>query len=194
MISVSQIEEKCVHLMEEKGIDIVFIDYLQLINADKGRYRDEEVSKVMNALKKMAKKLDVPVVVLSQLSRAVETRKEGTKIPQLSDLRESGSIEQTADVVMFLYRPDYYDITCNEVGESNFGETYMKIAKNRVGPLDTIKLKALLNIQKFVDAEEEDSFLSNNSEFSTHSIKWGEHFENEEKNSQDQKSNEEDPF
>ncbi|MFZ1304509.1 MAG: DnaB-like helicase C-terminal domain-containing protein, partial [Ferruginibacter sp.] len=78
---------------------------------------------------------------------------EGAKIPQLSDLRESGAIEQDADMVMFLYRPEYYDITSNEMGESNKGETYVKIAKHRNGSLDTIKLKALLHIQKFIEEE-----------------------------------------
>ena len=101
----------------------------------------------------MAKELQVPIIALSQLSREVEKRKEGAKIPQLSDLRESGAIEQDADLVMFMYRPEYYDITANEVGESNKGETFIKIAKHRNGSLDTIKLKALLHIQKFIEEE-----------------------------------------
>jgi len=90
---------------------------------------------------------------LSQLSREVEKRgaKDGTKMPQLSDLRESGAIEQDSDLVMFLYRPEYYDITQNEMGESNRGETIIRIAKHRNGMLDTIKLRALLHIQKFVE-------------------------------------------
>ena len=87
------------------------------------------------------------------MSREVEKRKEGNKIPQLSDLRESGAIEQDADVVMFMYRPEYYDITANEFGESNKGETFIKIAKHRNGSLDTVKLKALLHIQKFIEEE-----------------------------------------
>jgi replicative DNA helicase len=102
----------------------------------------------------------VPIIALSQLSREVEKRKEGAKIPQLSDLRESGAIEQDADMVMFLYRPEYYDITANEMGESNKGETYVKIAKHRNGSLDTIKLKALLHIQKFVEDEDGGDFGS----------------------------------
>jgi replicative DNA helicase len=75
-------------------------------------------------------------------------------MPQLSDLRESGAIEQDADMVMFLYRPEYYDITSNEFGENNKGETHVKIAKHRNGSLETIKLKALLHIQKFIEDEE----------------------------------------
>jgi replicative DNA helicase len=78
-------------------------------------------------------------------------------MPQLSDLRESGAIEQDADMVMFLYRPEYYDITSNELGESNKGETILRIAKHRNGQLDTIKLKALLHIQKFIEEDGNDS-------------------------------------
>jgi replicative DNA helicase len=98
----------------------------------------------------------VPIIALSQLSRAVETRKEGNKMPQLSDLRESGAIEQDADMVMFIYRPEYYDITSNEMGESNKGETHVRIAKHRNGSLETIKLRAQLHIQKFVEMEDDD--------------------------------------
>jgi replicative DNA helicase len=96
----------------------------------------------------------VPIIALSQLSREVEKRKEGNKMPQLSDLRESGAIEQDADMVMFLYRPEYYDVTTNEMGEDNKGETHVRIAKHRNGSLDTIKLRAKLHIQKFVEEDE----------------------------------------
>ncbi len=89
---------------------------------------------------------------LSQLSRAVETRKE-SKMPQLSDLRESGAIEQDADMVMFIYRPEYYEQMANENGESTRGETHIRIAKHRNGSLETIKLRALLHIQKFEEWE-----------------------------------------
>ncbi len=107
-------------------------------------------------LKGLAKELGVPIIALSQLSREVEKRKEGNKIPQLSDLRESGAIEQDADMVMFLYRPEYYDITSDEHGESNKGETHVRIAKHRNGSLENIKLRAMLHIQKFVDMEDDD--------------------------------------
>jgi replicative DNA helicase len=116
--------------------------------------REQEISGISRALKGLAKELGIPVIALSQLSRAVESRKEGNKIPQLSDLRESGAIEQDADMVMFLYRPEYYELTQNEHGESNKGETVVKIAKHRNGSLDTIQLKALLHIQRFVDWDE----------------------------------------
>jgi replicative DNA helicase len=84
----------------------------------------------------------------------VEKRKEGNKMPQLSDLRESGAIEQDADLVMFLYRPEYYEMNANEFGESTKGETHVRIAKHRNGTLETIKLKALLHIQKFMDGDD----------------------------------------
>src|SRR5690606_28208031 len=96
-------------------------------------------------------------IALSQLSRAVEQRgtKEGNRVPQLSDLRESGAIEQDADMVMFLYRPEYYDISQNADGENIKGLTEVKIAKHRNGSLETIKLKALLHIQKFTNWDED---------------------------------------
>ena len=116
--------------------------------------REQEISNISRNLKALAKELSVPIIALSQLSRAVETRgagKDGNKMPQLSDLRESGAIEQDADLVMFLYRPEYYDITTNELGENNRGETHVRIAKHRNGSLETIKLRALLHIQKFTE-------------------------------------------
>ncbi|MFM2336940.1 MAG: hypothetical protein RL115_133, partial [Bacteroidota bacterium] len=120
-----------------------------------------EISNISRNLKGLAKELSIPILALSQLSRAVETRsagKDGNKMPQLSDLRESGAIEQDADMVMFLYRPEYYDITQNEHGENNRGETHVRIAKHRNGSLETVKLKALLHIQKFVEDEGGDGF------------------------------------
>lgn len=98
----------------------------------------------------------MPIIALSQLSREVEKRgaKDGSRVPQLSDLRESGAIEQDADLVMFMYRPEYYDVTTNESGENIKGLTEIKIAKHRNGILDTVKLKAILQIQKFTDWNE----------------------------------------
>jgi replicative DNA helicase len=116
--------------------------------------REQELSTISRNLKGLAKELDIPIIALSQLSREVEKRKEGNKMPQLSDLRESGAIEQDADMVMFLYRPEYYEIMHNEMGESQKGETIVRIAKHRNGSLETIKLRALLHIQKFEDGEE----------------------------------------
>jgi replicative DNA helicase len=131
-------------------------------SADRNSNREQEISKISRDLKGLAKELQIPIIALSQLSREVEKRKEGNKVPQLSDLRESGAIEQDADMVMFLYRPEYYDITSNEFGDSNKGETYVKIAKHRNGSLETIKLKALLHIQKFIeDNNQEEGFAAN---------------------------------
>jgi replicative DNA helicase len=130
-------------------------------SADKNSNREQEISKISRDLKSLAKELQVPIIALSQLSREVERRKEGNKVPQLSDLRESGAIEQDADMVMFLYRPEYHDITSNEMGESNKGDTYVKIAKHRNGSLENIKLKALLHIQKFVEEEGAQDFMNN---------------------------------
>ena len=157
-LNIFELRAKCRRLKNKHNVGIIIIDYLQLMSgsADRTSNREQEISKISRDLKSLAKELQVPIIALSQLSREVEKRKEGNKIPQLSDLRESGAIEQDADMVMFLYRPDYYDITSNEFGESNKGETYVKIAKHRNGSLDTIKLKALLHIQKFIEDENGD--------------------------------------
>ncbi len=154
-LNIFELRAKCRRLKNKHNIGIIIIDYLQLMSgsADRNSNREQEISKISRDLKGLAKELQVPIIALSQLSREVEKRKEGNKVPQLSDLRESGAIEQDADMVMFLYRPDYYDIVENEHGDSTKGETYVKIAKHRNGSLDTIKLKALLHIQKFVEEE-----------------------------------------
>lgn len=135
---------------------LVIIDYLQLMSGVEDRVvknREQEISHISRNLKKLAKEEDIPVIALSQLSRAVEQRgaKDGSRIPQLSDLRESGAIEQDADMVMFMYRPEYYDVNTDAMGESTKGLTEISIAKHRNGKLDTIKLKAMLHIQKFTD-------------------------------------------
>ncbi|MEO6719787.1 MAG: replicative DNA helicase [Ferruginibacter sp.] len=153
-LNIFELRAKCRRLKNKHNVGLIIIDYLQLMSGagdNKNGNREQEISRISRDLKGLAKELQVPIIALSQLSREVEKRKEGAKIPQLSDLRESGAIEQDADMVMFLYRPEYYDITANEMGESNKGETYVKIAKHRNGSLDTIKLKALLHIQKFVE-------------------------------------------
>ena len=119
---------------------------------DRNSNREQEISNISRSLKALAKELNIPILALSQLSRAVETRKE-SKMPQLSDLRESGAIEQDADMVMFIYRPEYYEVMSNEMGESTQGETLIRIAKHRNGRLDLIKLRANLDIQKFEEWE-----------------------------------------
>lgn len=155
-LNIFELRAKCRRLKNKHNVGLIIIDYLQLMsgtNENRNTNREQEISKISRDLKGLAKELQVPIIALSQLSRAVETRgtKDSVKMPQLSDLRESGAIEQDADMVMFLYRPEYYDINANEFGESNKGETLVRIAKHRNGSLETIKLRALLHIQKFVE-------------------------------------------
>lgn len=157
-LNIFELRAKCRRLKNKHNVGLILIDYLQLMSGtgDRNSNREQEISRISRDLKGLAKELGVPIIALSQLSREVEKRKEGNKIPQLSDLRESGAIEQDADMVMFLYRPEYYDITTNEHGESNKGETHVRIAKHRNGSLENIKLRAMLHIQKFVDMEDDD--------------------------------------
>jgi replicative DNA helicase len=159
-LNIFELRAKCRRLKNKHNIGMVIIDYLQLMSGtseNRNSNREQEISNISRNLKALAKELSVPIIALSQLSRAVEQRgaKEGVRIPQLSDLRESGAIEQDADLVMFLYRPEYYDIDTNAEGENIKGLTEVKIAKHRNGSLETIKLKALLHIQKFVDWNED---------------------------------------
>src|SRR5690349_1635695 len=153
-LNIFELRAKCRRLKNASNIGLIIIDYLQLMSGtgeNRNGNREQEISNISRNLKGLAKELQVPIIALSQLSREVEKRKEGNKMPQLSDLRESGAIEQDADMVMFLYRPEYYDITQDEMGDSNRGETHVRIAKHRNGSLETIKLRALLHIQKFVE-------------------------------------------
>jgi replicative DNA helicase len=156
-LNIFELRAKCRRLKNKHNIGMIIIDYLQLMSGtgdNRNSNREQEISNISRNLKALAKELAVPIIALSQLSRAVETRgasKDGVKIPQLSDLRESGAIEQDADLVMFLYRPEYYEVTMDENGDSNKGETIVKIAKHRNGALETVHLRALLHIQKFID-------------------------------------------
>ncbi|RPD39240.1 replicative DNA helicase [Chitinophaga barathri] len=153
-LNIFELRAKARRLVHNHGVGIIIIDYLQLMSGSadgRNTNREQEISKISRDLKGLAKELHVPVLALSQLSRDVEKRKDGNKMPQLSDLRESGAIEQDADMVMFIYRPEYYDITTNEHGESNKGETHVRIAKHRNGQLDTVKLRAVLQFQRFED-------------------------------------------
>ena len=148
-ITVGEMRSKCRKMKIENGLDIVFVDYLQLMSdQNKGRAgdsRQQEISNISRALKSLARELDVPVVALSQLSRAVEQR-GGSHRPQLSDLRDSGAIEQDADVVMFIYRKDYYGEDLEEE-EKNIAEII--IAKQRNGPIGSIKLLWQPDFTKF---------------------------------------------
>ncbi|MDN3689258.1 replicative DNA helicase [Cyclobacterium jeungdonense] len=155
-LSILELRAKCRRLKAQNDIQLIVIDYLQLMSGDskgnQGGNREQEISSISRALKKIAKELNVPVIALSQLSRAVETR-GGDKRPQLSDLRESGAIEQDADIVMFLYRPEYYGITEDEDGNSTSGVGEVIIAKHRNGSLESVKLRFIGKYTKFTDLD-----------------------------------------
>ncbi|WP_241685075.1 replicative DNA helicase [Cyclobacterium xiamenense] len=155
-LSILELRAKCRRLKAQNDVQLIVVDYLQLMSGDsKGNHggnREQEISSISRALKKIAKELNVPVIALSQLSRAVETR-GGDKRPQLSDLRESGAIEQDADIVMFLYRPEYYGITEDEDGNSTSGVGEVIIAKHRNGSLESVKLRFIGKYTKFTDLD-----------------------------------------
>ena len=146
-ISISELRSKCRKLKLERGLGLIIIDYLQLMTT-KGRVesRQQEISDISRSLKALARELDVPVVALSQLSRAVEQRPD--KRPMNSDLRESGAIEQDADVVMFIYRDEVYNADTEEPGVAE-----IIIGKHRAGSIGTVKLKWMGEIQKFGNLE-----------------------------------------
>jgi len=144
-ITTMEVRAKCRRLKLEKGLGLVVIDYLQLMQSNKkAESRQQEVSDISRSLKALAREIDVPVIALSQLSRAPETRSDHR--PMLSDLRESGSIEQDADIVMFLYREDYYN---PDTDKKNIAEVI--IAKQRNGPTGTVELGWLGQYTKFVN-------------------------------------------
>ncbi|WP_407269401.1 replicative DNA helicase [Radiobacillus sp. PE A8.2] len=147
-IRVSDIRSKCRRLKQEHGLGMILIDYLQLIqgSANSKENRQQEVSEISRSLKALARELNVPLIALSQLSRGVETRQD--KRPMMSDLRESGSIEQDADIVGFLYRDDYYD---KESEKQNIIEII--ISKQRNGPVGTVELAFVKEYNKFVNLE-----------------------------------------
>ena len=149
-ISISELRSKCRKFKLEQGLDIIIIDYLQLMSGSgrSGDSRQQEISDISRALKGVARELNVPVVALSQLSRAVEKRDD--KRPMLSDLRESGAIEQDADVVMFIYREDYYK---KDTENKNMAEII--IAKQRNGPIGTVNLVWMPEYTRFVNAKKD---------------------------------------
>lgn len=162
-LNIYELRSKARMLKRKKNIGLIIIDYLQLMSGDNERSgnREQEISKISRGLKALAKELNIPIIALSQLSREPDKRKGDAKTPQLSDLRESGAIEQDADLVMFMYRPEYYDVDANEMGESVRGETHISISKHRNGKLakgsEVIKLRAQLDIQKFHNWESQGS-------------------------------------
>ena len=153
-ISISEMRSKCRKYKLEKGLDLIIIDYLQLMSGRVGgraESRQQEISDISRALKSLARELNVPVVALSQLSRQVEQRPDHR--PMLSDLRESGAIEQDADVVMFIYRDDYYNPDTERPNEAD-----VIIAKQRNGPLGTINLTWIPKYTKFANAPKKEKY------------------------------------
>jgi replicative DNA helicase len=146
-ISIMEIKNKCRRLKSEKGLDLVLVDYLQLMNYEgRAESRQQEITALSRAFKQLAREINCPVIVLSQLSRAPEQRAGDAKRPILSDLRESGAIEQDADLVLFLYRDEYYH---PDTEEKNICEVI--ISKHRSGPTGTVKLTWLDKYTKFSD-------------------------------------------
>ncbi|NNE54537.1 MAG: replicative DNA helicase, partial [Flavobacteriales bacterium] len=160
-LSIFELRAKCRRLKAQHGIQMIIIDYLQLMTAggDGKGNREQEISSISRSIKSIAKELDVPIIALSQLSRSVETR-GGDKRPILSDLRESGAIEQDADIVSFIYRPEYYGIDEDADGNPTAGTGELIIAKHRNGALGTVKLRFIGRLAKFsnLDSFEESPF------------------------------------
>lgn len=157
-LSVFELRAKCRRLKAQYNIEMIIIDYLQLMTASgegKGN-REQEISTISRSIKSIAKELDIPIIALSQLSRSVETR-GGDKRPMLSDLRESGAIEQDADIVSFIYRPEYYNITEDEKGNSLLGTGEIIIAKHRNGSLENVRLRFIPQLAKFENLNEDFS-------------------------------------
>jgi len=153
---VFDLRAKCRRLKMQYDIQLVIIDYLQLMSAGGGKgtgNREQEISTISRSIKEIAKELNIPVIALSQLSRSVETR-GGDKRPVLSDLRESGAIEQDADIVSFLYRPEYYGLLQAEDGSSNQGVGEVIIAKHRNGALDTVRMRFVGQYARFENFED----------------------------------------
>ena len=155
-LSVFDLRAKCRRLKQQHDIQMIFIDYLQLMTAktEKNGNREQEISNISRSLKSLAKELDIPVLALSQLSRSVETR-PGSKKPILSDLRESGAIEQDADMVLFIYRPEYYGLTTDEDNNSTQGKAVVSIAKHRNGKLGDVNLRFVGKYARFEDLEQD---------------------------------------
>ena len=163
-LSVFELRTKARRLVRDHGVKIIMIDYLQLMNANGMRFssRQEEVSTISRSLKQIAKELDIPILALSQLNRGVESREglEG-KRPQLSDLRESGAIEQDADMVLFVHRPEYYHIYQDENGRDLHGMAQIIIAKHRKGATGDVLLNFRGEFTRFENPEDTNSNLNN---------------------------------
>ncbi len=143
-ISTMELRAKCRRLKRQHGLDLIFVDYLQLMGATKGDNREQQISEISRSLKALAKEMDVPVIALSQLNRGVEQRQD--KRPLVSDLRESGAIEQDADIIIFLYRDEVYNENTSEPGVAE-----VILAKHRNGPTGTVRLSFIKEYMLFKD-------------------------------------------
>jgi replicative DNA helicase len=156
-LSIFELRAKCRRLKSKHDIGLIIIDYLQLMNASgmNTGSREQEVSMISRSLKGLAKELDVPIIALSQLNRGVESRTGDAKRPQLSDLRESGAIEQDADMVLFIHRPEYYKITEDIDGNSLLGIAEIIIAKHRIGATADVRLRFKEHLARFQNLDDD---------------------------------------
>ncbi|MBK5285173.1 MAG: replicative DNA helicase [Bacteroidia bacterium] len=153
-LSIFDLRSKCRRLKVQHNVELIIVDYIQLMRSEidsRSGNREQEISLISRSLKSIAKELNVPVIAISQLNRSVEARL--TKKPMLSDLRESGAIEQDADMVLFIYRPEYYNLTQDEEGNPTAGVAEIIIAKHRNGALKDVKVRFIDRLAKFVELE-----------------------------------------
>ena len=168
-LSIFELRTKARRLVKEKGVQIIIIDYLQLMNATGMKFgsREQEVSTISRNLKQLAKELNIPIIALSQLNRSVETRAADDKMgkrPQLSDLRESGAIEQDADIVCFIHRQDYYNKSGKDAeGNDIRGLAEFIVAKHRSGATDTVDLRFVSQYARFENLEDGQNLTSERS-------------------------------
>ena len=161
-LGVYEFRRKARKMVQQHKVEMIIVDYLQLMTVGDGSKfgnKEQEISKISSTLKAVAKELDIPIIALSQLSRKVEER-GGKKIPMLSDLRDSGAIEQDADIVAFIYRPEYYGYTVDEAGTSTDGVADIIIAKHRNGSTCDVQVRFIKNFAKFTNWDESYSFPS----------------------------------
>jgi replicative DNA helicase len=152
-LSIFEFRAKVRRLVMQYKIELVIIDYLQLMTAGVQASREQEVSTISRSLKAIAKELNVPIIALSQLNRSVEMR-AGDKRPQLSDLRESGAIEQDADMVLFIHRPEYFGIFQDQAGNSLVGMAEIIVAKHRNGAIGDVRLQFKKELTRFCDVDD----------------------------------------
>ena len=168
-LSIFELRTKARRLVREKGVQVIIIDYLQLMNATGMKFgsREQEVSTISRNLKQLAKELNIPIIALSQLNRSVETRAADDKMgkrPQLSDLRESGAIEQDADIVCFIHRQDYYNKSGKDAeGNDIRGLAEFIVAKHRSGATDTVDLRFVSQYARFENLEDRQNLTSEKS-------------------------------